>query len=175
MTENRTNFEVWYKESLAILYDREEAGFPILMITFPLLDRYLAKVVSSGQQPSTDDALLKIFSELNDLPTAKLFWNVSRNSLLHDVSLSRPNRRNNQTPLAWVTHDKCNISIDQDGNFWINPVDFSKRVVQTIEADFSTFEGKQKEWPLPTVQTEKESRRSGPVQVGSVNWLSSKK
>jgi len=172
MTDNHTNFKAWYVETLDILYAHEAAGFPILMITFPLLERYLTNKVCSSSSSKYDDLFL-IFPELGNTETAKVFWNVYRDSLLHNASLSRPGR--STVPFAWITSDKPNISIEPDGNFLINPVDFSKRVVQTIEADFATFVGDKKLWQPPTVQSNQESnRRSGPTQVGSSNWINRK-
>jgi hypothetical protein len=39
MNENRENLERWFKEPLCSLYPNVHAGFPILMITLPLLER----------------------------------------------------------------------------------------------------------------------------------------
>lgn len=167
MSDNRINFISWYAETLNILYGREEAGFPILIITFPLLERYLTNKKMPDGKPNRNKALLDIFPELHDVPTAKVFWDISRNSLLHNVSLSRPHYGKGQ-PSAWITHGTGDISIDSDGNFWINPVDFSKRVVQVIEADFSTFEGEPSSWGLPIIQENAASYRSGPAQVGGI-------
>lgn len=44
-------------------------------------------------------------------------------------------------PTGSLSHDKSVISIEQNGNMWINPVEFAQRVVTTIESDFKTFEG----------------------------------
>jgi len=51
-----------------------------------------------------------------------------------------------------LSHDKPIISVDADGEFWVNPVSFTQRVLQVIETDFADFEGKQSgSDPLPTV------------------------
>ncbi len=41
---------------------------------------------------------------------------------------------------GWVSHDNPMITIE-DGTFWIHPVDFTKKVIETIQNDFKTFEG----------------------------------
>ena len=41
MSETLEDFTRWDKKPLNVLYDYTDAGFPILMITLPLLERYL--------------------------------------------------------------------------------------------------------------------------------------
>jgi hypothetical protein len=41
MSPNRENFNAWYKQVLATLYPSREAGLAILLVAFPLLERYL--------------------------------------------------------------------------------------------------------------------------------------
>jgi len=41
MDENRNNFIKWFKEPLNTLYKNEHAGFAIVMLSLPILERYL--------------------------------------------------------------------------------------------------------------------------------------
>ncbi|MEK7992824.1 MAG: hypothetical protein AAB403_03365 [Planctomycetota bacterium] len=158
MATNRENFKSWYAEVLHMLYPRREAGFVILMVAFPLLERYLRQRLqlppqSTLQDPFFDE-LVRFFPELQARTTARDFWQVYRNGLLHEVTLSRQNRSRNQMPVGWLSHDiPKTISCEPDGSFWIHPVRFAERVVQIIEADFTTFDGPPTSpSPLPTVQ-----------------------
>jgi hypothetical protein len=52
-----------------------------------------------------------------------------------------------------MSGDKKDIEIDQSGAFWINPVEFAKHVIDTIDKDFSTFEAlSNSDHPLVTAQ-----------------------
>jgi hypothetical protein len=41
MSVHLENFRLWFVRVLEGLYQQREAGFAIMMISFPLLDRYL--------------------------------------------------------------------------------------------------------------------------------------
>lgn len=157
MKAHSENFKAWYIDVLTSLYPSRDAGFAILMIAFPLLERYLRqKLQLPAQAPLQDpfyNELIKVFPQLPDIPTAKNFWQVYRNGILHEVTLSKQNRRGNQMPVGWLSHDKAMVSIESDGSFCIHPVLFSKHVVQTIETDFAVFEGTTtSQSPLPKVK-----------------------
>ena len=158
MKTHRENFKAWYVDVLNDLYPSREAGFVILMIAFPLLERYLRQKIQlppqANLQDSFYDELTKLFPQLPDRTTAKNFWQVYRNGILHEVTLSKRNRSGSQMPVGWLSHDKPTVSIESDGSFWIHPVLFSQHVVQTIETDFSVFEGATtSQSPLPKVKT----------------------
>lgn len=144
MSEHFDNFKSWYIATLERLYPHRDAGFAMLMITFPLLERYLRKKVELSPKDNLSDLfyaeLASLFPVLSNNSTAKDFWQVYRNGLLHEVTLSRQNRSGNEMPLGRVSHDKPMVSIE-DGSFWIHPVDFTKKVIEAIQNDFKTFEG----------------------------------
>jgi hypothetical protein len=157
MMTHRENFKAWYVDVLNGLYPLRDAGFVILMIAFPLLERYLRQKLQLPPQAILQDSfydeLTKLLPQLPDRTTAKNFWQVYRNGILHEVTLSRQNRSGSQMPVGWLSHDKPIVSIESDGSFWIHPVLFSQHVVQTIEADFSVFEGTAaSQSPLPRVK-----------------------
>jgi hypothetical protein len=144
MNEHLDNFKSWYIATLERLYPHRDAGFAILMIAFPLLERYLRKKVKLSPNDNLSDLfyaeLALLFPVLSNNSTAKDFWQVYRNGLLHEVTLSQENRRGNEMPVGWVSHDKPMVSIE-DRSFWIHPVDFTIKVIETIQNDFKTFEG----------------------------------
>ena len=142
MATNQENFRAWYVDILAKLYPHREAGFAIMMIAFPLLERYLRQSVGlTVQAPLSDafyDELIRLFPNVGDKETAKQFWQVYRNGLLHVSTMSLQDRSGNQMPLGSLSHDVPGISREADGSFSVHPVDFAKRVVQIIEDDFSS-------------------------------------
>lgn len=149
MTTNFNNFKSWYADILLNLFklysSDQNSGFVILMVTFPLLERYLRH--KNGLTYKNDlsngfmDDLYKMFPVLPNRKAACDFWNVYRNGILHQVTLSRVNRKGKNMPDGWLSH-KINsaISVESDGSFLIHPVRFSEQVLHIIENDFATFE-----------------------------------
>ena len=142
MSDSRENFDAWFVNVLESLYPRREAGFVILMIAFPLLERYLRQRVGL---PAEDDRLnsqffdelRKLFPKLCDREQARDFWQVYRNGLLHQGTFSQQG-----VTCGLASHDIAEtISIDQNGNFCVHPVLFAKQVLGQIVNDFATFEG----------------------------------
>lgn len=141
MSINRKNFRSWFTSQLAKLTPDREAGFVIVMISFPLLERYLRqKTGAEPKSPKFTERLLKIFPELGGRDKAQAFWTGYRHGLLHNVTMSRQSHG--------LTHDKPVVEIESNGKVWLNPPLFAQRVLDTIEGDFATFE---RGTPLPTV------------------------
>lgn len=157
MNKNLENFRSWYLNILDDLYSREDAGFVILMISFPLLERFLREksgIHEGNLADSFYSELHIIFPSLNSPDIAKQFWHVYRNGLLHQVTLSQKNSKGIKMPTGWLHKDVDLLSIDASGDFWIHPVKFSKKVIEVIENDFKTFEGQHSpHHPLPKVDT----------------------
>lgn len=146
MDTDYQNYKAWYADFLPKLYPDRNAGFAILMVVFPLLERYLRQ--KNGLSPadtlndSCMDGLCNIFPVLSDRQKARNFWNVYRNGILHQVTLSRQNRSGSSLPTGWLSHDKkVSIIIEPNGSFWIHPVLFSKQILKMIDEDFGTFKG----------------------------------
>ena len=143
---NRQHFRDWFVSVLDDLYTNGNAGFAIMIIVFPLLERYLREKSGTHENSISNNsfylALRKIFPELIDDQAAKNFWETYRHGLLHQVTVSLKNRRGVELPSGWLSHNFETIKVDKAGNFCVHPVKFSKRVVETIERDFETFEGK---------------------------------
>ena len=145
MSTHRANFDAWYKAVLDRLYPDRDAGFAILLIAFPLLERYLRRKVGLTSDLNLSDPffdeLAQLFPSLKTGTTAKDFWQIYRNGLLHEITLSRQRRSGTSMPVGWDSHDKPLITIESDGSIWINPVEFAQTVVATIDANFAMFEG----------------------------------
>jgi hypothetical protein len=148
LTPSEKNFQSWYSDVIRSLCDDRGAGFVLLLITLPLLERYARqKLGLSPQENLTDrspfyDELVNLVPELGTRDDALNFWRVYRNGLLHAVTLSSETRGGGiKLPASAVSHDKsaCFL-IDPHGGYWLNPALFAKRVLNIIESDFKTFE-----------------------------------
>lgn len=145
MLTNKDNFNLWFREIIESLYKNEHAGFSLLMLTFPLLERYLR---SKSNTPPSDalngrfyEELAIFFTALPNKKVAKNFWHVYRNGILHQSTLSQRDRRGINMPGGWLSGDKKeDIHIDSSGAFWVNPVELAKHVMDAIDKDFPIFE-----------------------------------
>jgi hypothetical protein len=140
MGKNYDNFVKWFKEPLNGIYGNPHAGFAILMISLPILERYLRQKSRVFEKKNLDEnfreALLKMFPSLKDTDTARKFWEVYRHGLLHQAALKAGDML-----LAVAVHGEAQ-EIEFDGHaFTVSPVKFSQKVVNTIEKDFPTYEG----------------------------------
>jgi hypothetical protein len=166
MTTPRENFDSWFVNVLESLYPHREVGFVILLTVFPLLERYLrqrAGIPSEDDRlnPIFFDQLRAIFTKLLDQDTAKRFWTICRNGLLHQGTFSEQRARYGN--YAFASHDLSEAIIIDQGNFGVHPVLFAKRALERIRNDFATFEGAaSKAPPLSTV---------GAYQFGSTQMI----
>jgi hypothetical protein len=139
------NFKNWYPNVIRSLYPNRNAGFVILLATFPLLERYIRQRLGWSEQNSLNDTfyneLARVLPDLRNRDNARNLWSAYRNGLLHVVTLSSNTRKGIKLPVAWLTHDSpFSISIDASGSFCVNPVLFAEQVLKIIEDDFETFE-----------------------------------
>ena len=97
MATNYENYRSWYADLLPTLFPDRNAGFIILMVALPLLERYLRQIVGLGPKDNLNEdcmkELCKLFPELPDKTASRQFWDVFRNGILHQVTLSRENRK----------------------------------------------------------------------------------
>ena len=168
MSKHVDNFKCWYSDILAGLYTNPHAGFVILMITIPLLERYLREKsgVHEGRSITSPfyDELRRVFPTLPDNTVASQFWQVYRNGLLHQVTLSQRNLKNLRMPDGWVSRGSQVLEIDSSGDFSVHPVEFAKTVIKTIEDDFTTFEGRHSvNHPLPVPHSTGPTGPTGPA------------
>ena len=145
MASDLDNFKAWYKDILEELYPNRNSGFAILMIAFPLLERYLRHKNGLGHKDNLNDGCMdefrKLFPILPNNEAAWKFWHVFRNGVLHQVTLSREHKSGSTMPDGWLSHDiNSAIKIESDESFLIHPVLFTKHIVEMIENNFGIFE-----------------------------------
>lgn len=145
---DRQNFELWHVRILVSLYPDEHAGFPIMMIALPLVERYLRQ--KSGTYEETVlrkefyAELLALFPQLEDTEIAKQFWTVYRHGLVHQVSMKDVKTRDSRQFKGWLGKNSKAIAVKSTGaayEFLVDPVQFAAKIVETIGGDFSTFLG----------------------------------
>jgi hypothetical protein len=77
MKDNYDNFVRWFKEPLSSLYKNPHAGFAIVILSLPILERYMREKSGVCEQPNLDDRFhqefLNMFPSVNDMPTARKF------------------------------------------------------------------------------------------------------
>ena len=157
MDNHLKNFRAWYIKILEDLCPKRDAGIAILMISLPLLERYLRQKNSlRPENPLNDgcmDTLRSVFPALPDRATAWTFWQVYRNGFLHQATLSMSTRKGAALPAASLTHDMTSpVAIEADGSFVLHPCLFSQHVLRAIEAEFAIFAGTGTPTPqMPTV------------------------
>jgi len=143
MTYTKDNFRNWFREPLETLFPKEHAGFPIMMITIPLLERYLrskSEIYEASLSQPFYDKFKEVFPVFNShLDSEKRFWQVFRHGIMHQATLSLKDSAHIRMPgYGWLSGDVDILEI-KDGDIWVNPVGFSKHVLDTIEKDFDTF------------------------------------
>lgn len=145
----KERFDNWFKNIILILKNNIDAGFPILMICFPLLERYLrektgiyeANNLTGNYQFSSE--MRRIFPEINNNSDSEIseFWKRFRHGLLHQCFFTVKD----QTDVLLINNDYHVLDIKSvpGGGFTINvsPNKFADRVLKTIENDFQTFIG----------------------------------
>jgi hypothetical protein len=146
MLTQTEKFKIWFCEFIEDLYEKRNAGFAILMLTFPLLERYLRAKSKTPEKSGLGEPfyteLVILFPVLKDNSMAKEFWQVYRNGILHQVTLSAEDNKGTKMPGGWLSGDKKDIEVDASNAFWVNPVDFAKKVIGIIDKDFSNFEAR---------------------------------
>ena len=130
---SRENFEAWFGVPLRRLMRDPGSGLAVIMVAFPLLERYLRqRAKSEPNKPPFNKELLGALPELGNLRNANLFWSIYSHGLLHHVAFSRGT--------YLLSHDKPIVEVRKDGAVWLNPNLFAKRVLKVIRDDFSTFD-----------------------------------
>jgi hypothetical protein len=146
-------FNEWLKKPLKMLYEAN-AGYPILMITLPLLERFLrAKSKSLDSQQFNNEAheeMAKIFPALKDSSGSRAFWPAYRNGLLHQAF---PNVKTKADPYLTFGLEMAIKYRPKEKIIVVNPIIFSKKVIEVIESNFSFFEAVSNSHPIPDVHS----------------------
>lgn len=171
MTEAKDNFEKWFVTPLKALNADGDAAFSVLMITFPLLERYLREK-SQVKEQDLDDHFYDEFHSILGAPTRALvpkLWHAYRNGLLHQATFSKRNRKGVVMPSSFITSDVELIEYDaSDDAFYVNPKAFSEKVIEEIGNNFSVFQAAGSEnHPLARVEpANPDSYDDGPTPSG---------
>lgn len=144
MMTQRDKFKMWFRDVIKSLYEYGPGGFALLMLTFPLLERYLRSKSGTHEDKRLGKdfyrELVKLFPVLKNNDCAKKFWHVYRDGILHQATLPEQSRKGIRMAYGWLSRETEDIEIDFQNVFWVNPVKFAKRVIDIIEQDFPTFE-----------------------------------
>lgn len=136
----RVRFHLWYRDVLEKMFDDRNAGFAILMIALPLLERYAfgktGRRADGKLQDPEKRVIMGLFSEIKSPSQVGLLWKAYRHGLLHQVTLF-----SGRTPVGWVNHDIPNALQIDGKRMVIHPAKFAQRVLEVIENDFETFCG----------------------------------
>jgi hypothetical protein len=144
MNDNRVNFERWFKAPLNSLYMNNDAGFIVVIISLPLLERYLrqkSRVYEGKLNKNFYKEFVQLFPSVLNTKISRRFWQIYRHGLLHQATLKVESGL-----IEAGLHESASeiaYSYESKGEkFVVSPRKFSERVISTIESDFSTFEGK---------------------------------
>jgi hypothetical protein len=152
-------FKQWYAAVLERLYPDRDAGFAIMLITIPILERYIRCKLDLPRGGAIGDegikAISRIFPEPGTREVIESVWDAARNGLLHQLTFFSETRSKEQLPVVRLTHDTLvAIRCEDDRSISINPVYFSKRVISQVLGDFDTFSrfAEDSITPLPRVR-----------------------
>ena len=138
------DFERWYVQVLQKLYLDTDAGFVVLLVTLPILERYIRYRCSIRQEDVLSDdgyiELISLFPELEKLETAKAFWRACRHGLLHQLTFFPEARSTSALPSIIPNYSiPSAIGVEADGAIAVHPVLFSKKVVDRVLREVETF------------------------------------
>lgn len=84
----KEDFKEWYVQTLETLYPHRWVGFPIVIISLALLERYIRRRSKTHEKDNLGDNAMGVISEV--FPVLKgeerNFWHIYRNGLLHQVT-----------------------------------------------------------------------------------------
>lgn len=153
-----SEFRRWYIDVLERLYPERDSGFAIMLITIPILERYIRCKLRIPRGGSIGEkgiqAICQLFPEPESTAAIKSVWECARHGLLHQLTFFSETRSNVQLPVVRLTHDiLVAMRIEDDDSISIHPVYFSKRVVRAVLEDFATFSSNADDSisPLPEV------------------------
>ena len=118
MPSDRENFEAWFVRPLQSLYNKEEFALIIVMVTLPLLDRYLQQKTKLVGKSRRRQAFFAAFEQLFPIgENAETFWWMCRSGLLHQGTF-------NGRGVCIVHGQSEPLIVDHRGCFSIQPVFF---------------------------------------------------
>jgi len=149
LDEHKKNFKKWFEQSIDLLSTKKFAGIPILMITFPLLERLI-----KDNSENFYKKLVQIF-QFKSTFEARVFWKVFRHGLLHAATFKSDFILGKNSNKKHIHIDECGISesiskeivMSQIASkktvfrfkIFVNPILFSKKVLENVYEDFGSF------------------------------------
>lgn len=114
-------FYRWYVHPLKVLGElpNGDGGFIALAISCSLYERYAVAVIKESGGTADDGAIRAQFAKDFDVDedTARAFWNVIRNGLLHGAMPKQRERGNKALPRWAFRHDYPAVELSEwDGN-----------------------------------------------------------
>ena len=148
---DRETFRRRFKEPVELLITRKHSGFALMMITLPLLERFLRgrshlkDAVRLTELFHTE--FLKIFPALRDVNGAKAFWQCFRHGILHQAtfSLKRADGAGFSGVVGFEELSGPAVAIQRSGDpehivCIVDPVAFARTVLAEVESDLETFQ-----------------------------------
>jgi hypothetical protein len=123
-----------------------DGAFAVMMLTLPLAERYFREKVGIGDATLNSAFHLEFANAFNiNEQISRDFWQVYRNGLMHQATLSKVNRNGITMPRGLMTLKTAatphSINFDSTTNeFAVLPKELSEEVIKIIRNDFLTFE-----------------------------------
>jgi hypothetical protein len=180
MSNYQKHFNIWFKDIIESQYNTSNAGFVILMITFPLLERFIRSKrkipykQALEEKSSFFEELTIMFPALKENKRAKEFWTVYRHGILHQATFSVQDNKKNILPNGWLSGDTDAVEFHSDDSFWVNPAKFAQIVINAIEEEPQYFEALNSSTglsPLASAQTNSDGfyGTTSPFKISSLN------
>ena len=136
-----------FEAAIGRLSGQKGCEVAMVILCFPLLERYLRETSGAGEASSLPDKfmddLLVIFPEIGNRVDAREFWQVYRHGLLHHGAFSAANSKHVIKPYAAISGETPRVYFDAGAQcYFVNPELFSTAVLDFIRADLETFQAK---------------------------------
>lgn len=141
-----TDFEIWFEHPIQAMNADPNGAFAVMMLTLPLAERYFREKAGIGDAVLNSAFHIEFAQAFNITEQiSKDFWQVYRNGLMHQATLSKVNRNGITMPRGCMTLKTAatpqSINFDSGTNeFAVLPKEFSEEVINIIRRDFPTFE-----------------------------------
>ena len=141
-----------FKEPVELLITQKHAGFALMMIALPILERLLRGRSHLKDESLTDPfykELLNVFPALEDLRGARAFWQCFRHGILHQATFSLKRAGSDNKVFSGVIGiEELSghvVTLHRSGDpehivCIVDPVAFTRTVLAEVECDFETFQ-----------------------------------
>ncbi|HUU86354.1 MAG TPA: hypothetical protein VMX17_01205 [Candidatus Glassbacteria bacterium] len=165
----KENFRNWFVGTIDLLSKEEFTGIPLLMISFPLFERY-ADAIKKNKFQAFSEAF-----QLNNRKEALIVWKSFRNGILHNASFNtevdltehKEYKSKEYIYQCGVKDDiEKEVHIEQNERMqwtiFISPNKFAKKVIDLILDNFEGFYKVNEEvCPFSAIHQVEESKKDG--------------